>query len=87
MARGAGPNELQTSIRLSRELHGRLDAAREGRPLGEEIRRQFLGLVEIAETGRRLAAVLGAFEVDKPRVVLQEPRQYASEANTGDLFR
>jgi hypothetical protein len=40
MARGAGPNELQTSIRLSRELYNRLDAAREGRPLGEEIRRR-----------------------------------------------
>jgi hypothetical protein len=40
MARGAGPNELQTSIRLSRELYNRLDSAREGRPLGEEIRRR-----------------------------------------------
>jgi hypothetical protein len=40
MARSAGPNELQTSIRLSRELYDRLDAGREGRPLGEEMRRR-----------------------------------------------
>jgi hypothetical protein len=40
MARTAGPNELQTSLRLSRELYNGLDAAREGRPLGEEIRRR-----------------------------------------------
>jgi hypothetical protein len=40
MARSAGPNELQTSLRLSRELYSDLDAAREGRPLGEEIRRR-----------------------------------------------
>jgi hypothetical protein len=40
MARSAGEESTQTSLRLSRELYDRLDVVREGRPLGEEIRRR-----------------------------------------------
>jgi hypothetical protein len=42
MPRPRTENTTPTSIRLPPELHAKLDAAREGRPIGEEIRRRLV---------------------------------------------